>query len=147
MKLRGPGSQVIKNYRMEIRELQCWVSGTSLRSGCLLQSQPCWGRRNAKKPAPTQAVPETLHTHADLYTHAHTQACTYVFRHMFTFAHMHTHIQTHVHICIHVSRHVCICTNANTCVHACTHMYFHQILPIYRHSDRSGLVVSPSLRN
>ena len=62
--------------------------------------------------------------------HAHTQACTHVLRHMFTFAHMHTCIQTHVRICTH----------AHMCVHACIHMYFHQILRIYRHGDRSGLV-------
>lgn len=124
MKLQGPGSKMIKNYRMEITELQCWVPGTPLRSGCLLQSQPCWGRRSAKKPAPTQAVPETLHTQVDLCTLTHTQVCIYVFRHMFTFAHMHTHIQTHVHICIPVSRHMFAFAHMLTCVymhaHTCT---------------------------
>ena len=87
--------------------------------------------------------------------YTHMQICTHMLTHKR--AHMYSDTCSHLHTCTHISRHVCIFAymypdmfafaQMLTCVHACTHMYFHQILPIYRHSDRSGLVVSPSLRN
>lgn len=92
MKLWGPGSKEIKNYRMEITELQCWAPGTPLRSGCLLQSQPCWGRRNAKKPAPTCSH-TSMHTRSE--THVHI--CTHAYMYPDTCLHLHTSSRVYMH--------------------------------------------------